>query len=202
LAEQAQLMAGRITSRNTNTMPGPALVATMKQDGVTLAQFNDAHQQIYVPSYAWMASPRDAGANGGSRARLSRYICLAAEEQQALAALLESAQRNVDAGLAVDHDNAVQAFVQSLRAATTGSAAVEAAHANWKKLGPDRTAGGFLHKFLGLGIQAEMLFSSSPPGNTEEMADAKNSLQALTTVVREASRDKDRFWFEATSLAP
>jgi hypothetical protein len=202
LVEQAQLMAGRITSRNTNTMPGPALVATMTQNGVTLAQFNDAHQQIYVPSYAWMESPRDAGGNGGSRGRLSRYVCLAAEEQQALAGLLELAQSNVDAGLAVDHDKAVQAFVQSLRAATTGSTAVEAAHANWKKMGPDRTAGGFLNKFLGLDIRAETLFSSSPPGNTEEVADARKALQSLTTVVREASRDKDKFWFDTTTLAP
>jgi hypothetical protein len=202
LVEQSQLMAGRITSRNTNTMPGPALVATMTQNGVTLAQFHDAHQQIYVPSYAWMESPRDAGGNGGSRGRLSRYVCLASEEQQALASLLELAQSNVDAGLAVDHDKAVQAFVQSLRAATTGSTAVEAAHANWKKMGPDRTAGGFLNKFLGLDIRAETLFSSSPPGNTEEVADARKALQSLTTVVREASRDKDRFWFEATTLAP
>jgi len=202
LAEQARLMAGRISSRNTKTMPGPALVAAMTQDGVTLAQFNDAHQQIYIPSYAWVASPRGEGGDGGSRARLSRYVCLAAEEQQALAALLESARRDVDAGLTVDHDKAVQAFVQSLGAATTGSSVVETAHTNWQNMGPDRTAGGFLHKSLGLSIRSETLFSRSPLGNTEEATEARKSLQALTEMVREAIRGKDRFWFDATNLAP
>lgn len=202
LAEQAELMAGRITSRNTNTMPGPSLVATMTQDGVTLAQFNDAHQQIYVPSYAWMASPRDAGGNGGSRARLSRYFCLAAEEQHALVVLLESVSRDVEAGVAVDHDKAVNAFVKSLGTSTNDVSGVQAVESAWKNRGQNRTVGVFLDEFVGLSLGAEVLFSQNAFGATQESADARKAIQALTKMVREASRDKDRFWFEAASLAP
>jgi hypothetical protein len=202
LAEQAQLMAGRITSRNTNTMPGPALVATMTQDGVTLAQFNDAHQQIYVPSYAWMASPRAAGGDGGSRARLSRYFCLAAEEQQALVVLLESVSRDVEAGVAVDHDKAVNAFAKSLGTSTNDVGGVQAVQSAWKNRGQNRTVGLFLDEFVGLNLGAEVLFSRNALGATQESADAKKAIQALTKMVLDASRDKDRFWFEAASLAP
>lgn len=199
LAEQARLMSGRITSRNTYTTPGSALIAAMAKDGINLAQFNEAHQQIYVPSYAWVASPR---AGGGKRAQLSRYVRLAHEEQQALGVLLESASRNVDAGVAVDHDAAVLAFIQSLAAAHNTPAVVEAAHANWKKLGAERTAGGFLDKFFGLTLRSDALFNLAPLGSTQESAEARKALQTLTAQVREACRDKDRFWFEATSLSP
>ena len=202
LAEQARLMAGRITLRNTHTTPGPALVATMATDGFTLAQFNAAHQQIYVPSYAWMVSPKAAAGKGGMAAQLSRYVSLALEERQALAALLVSASQNVDAGLAVDHDAAVGAFVQSLSAATNASGVVEAAHAKWKKSGPQRTAGGFLDELLGLALRSEALFSLVPLGSTPESAEAKKTLQLLTAKVRAACRDKDTFWFEAASLSP
>jgi len=202
LVEQAQLMAGRIRSRNTNTMPGPALVATMTQDGVTLAQFNDAHQQIYVPSYAWMASPRNAGGNGGSRARLSRYFCLAVEEQQALVVLLEAVSRDVEAGVAVDHDKAVNAFAKSLGTSTNDVGGVQAVQSAWMNRGHNRTVGLFLNEFFGLSLGAEVLFSRNALGATQESADAKKAIQVLTKMVREASRDKDRFWFEAASLAP
>ena len=199
LAEQARLMAGRITSRNTHTTPGPALVATMAKDGFTLAQFNAVHQQIYMPSYAWVVSPKAVAVKA---AQLTRYVHLAFEEQQALAVLLESAARNVDAGLAVDHDAAVLAFVQSLSAATNASGVVEAAHAKWKKSGPQRTAGGFLDEFLGLALRSEAIFSLVPLGSTPESAEAKKALQILSGNVRAACRDKDRFWFEATYLSP
>lgn len=202
LAEQARLMAGRITSRNTHTTPGPALVAAMAKDGFTLAKFNEVHQQIYVPSYAWVLSPKAVAGKGGTAAQLSRYVHLALEEQQSLAALLESAARNVDAGLAVDHDTAVLVFVQSLSAATNATAVVEAAHAKWKKLGPGRTAGGFLDQFLGLALRSEPLFSLVPLGSTPESAEAKKALQLLSGNVRAACRDKDRFWFEAAFLTP
>lgn len=199
LAEQARLMTRRITSRNTHTTPGPALVAAMAKDGFTLAEFNEAHQQIYVPSYAWLVSPK---AVGGKTAELSRYVHLALEEQQALAVLLESVSRNVDAGVAVDHDAAVLAFVQSLSAANNTSPVVEAAHKNWKKLGAERTAGGFLDKFFGLTLRSEALFNLVLLGSTQESAEAKKALQTLTAHVRAACREKDRFWFEATSLSP
>lgn len=202
LVEQARFMAARITSRNTNTMPGPALIATMMKDGVTLDQFNDAHQQVYVPSYAWVTSPRDAAGDKVPRARLSKYVYLAAEEQKALAALLESASANVDAGQAVDHNTAVEAFVKSLRATTPGVAVVESVHTNWKKLGPQRTAGGFLQKFLGLDIRAEILFSETALSNTEEAARAKKSLQTLTDRIRETSLGKETVWFSDASLSP
>ena len=202
LAEQAQLMARRITSRNTNTMPGPALVAAMSKEGVTLAQFDDVHQQLYVPSYGWVASPRGEEAKGTHRARLSRYFCLAAEEQQALAALLESVSRDVEAGMAVDHDKAVQVFVMSLGTSTKSTAAPDAAQANWKKMGPNRTVGTFLDEFVGLSLGAEVLFSRGVLGATQESTDARKAVQSTTAMVREASRDKDRFWFDATSLTP
>jgi hypothetical protein len=201
LAEQARLMADRITLRNIHTLPGPALVSAMTKDGVTLAKFNVAHQQLYLPSYAWVASPRDAERKGGSRARLIRYFCLAAEEQVALAALLESVSRDVDAGAAVDHDKAIQAFAQSLASATKDLTVVEAAHANWKNSGSNRTAGGFLERVLGLRVRSEVLFNRGVLGITEEADDARKSLQAMTALVRAAIRDKERFWFEDSSLA-
>jgi hypothetical protein len=202
LAEEAMLMAGRITSRNTHTMPGPALLAAMTREGVTLADFNDAHQQIYVPTYAWVSSPRAADGNKGAQAQLSRYIYLAAEEQLALAALLESASKNVESGVLVDHDAAVLAFVQSLGAALNAATGVEAAYANWKKMGRERTVGGFLDNYVGLKFTAEALFSSTPISSTQEAAEARNSLQKLLAVIRSASRDKERFWFDAASLNP
>lgn len=202
LTEQARLMAGRITSRNTATMPGPALIAKMEKQGVDLAQFNVSHQQLYVPSYAWVTSPRGEEGKEKRRIQLCRYFCLAAEEQDALAALLDSVSKDVDGGAAVDHDKAVQAFVKSLGTLTNDSAVVEAAQANWKKLGSARTAGTFLERYVGLDLQSGVLFSTGPLAATAEAEDARKALRTLTTNVRAASRDKQRFWFEAGSVAP
>jgi hypothetical protein len=46
-----------------------------------------------------------------------------------------------------------------------------------------------------------VLFNRGVLGITEEADDARKSLQAMTALVRAAIRDKERFWFEDSSLA-
>ena len=196
LAEQARLMTGRITSRNTHTMPGPALVAEMTKKGVTLAEFNESHQQIYVPSYVWMVSPGDAAGKGKQAARLGRCFCMAPEELAAVIALLESVSKDVDAGVAIDHDKAVLAFTKSLGTATKDAASVQAVQAAWMNEGQARTAGTFLYRFVGLNLREEVLFSRVPLGDTQESADARKSFAGTVKALQEASRVVGRFWFE------
>jgi hypothetical protein len=202
LVEQARLMADRIVSRHTDTIPGPALVATMAKDGITLAEFDEAHQQLYVPSYAWLVSPRDALAKAKRTAQLGRHFCMAPEEAAATVALLDSVSRDVEAGVEIDHDRAVEAFAKSLGGVTRDTAGVLAVEAAWKKQGAGRTSGTFLDDFVGLDLHDAILFSQGPLGTTEESVSAKKAFMAMAKAFEKASRDEGRFWFDAAVVMP
>jgi hypothetical protein len=202
LVERAQLTAERITSRNTDTIPGPAVIAAMAKDGITLAEFDEGHQQLYVPSYVWLVSPRGAVAKPKQAAQLGRHFFIAPEEAAAVVALLESVSRDVEAGVEVGHDRAVQAFVKSLGASVNDVAGVQAVEAAWAKQGPNRTSGTFLGSYVGLDLRDEVLFSQGPLGTTQESVAARKAFTAMATAFGKAARDEGRFWFDAAFAVP
>ena len=143
LAKKARVYISRIKSRNTATVPGGALIKDMAGAGVSLADFNRANLQLYVPSFVWLASPRERQQGGQARCRLTRYVALSPVEKAGLTALLTACEKDFAAGTTLEHDKAVLSYAEAASKSAGNESLRQLIVARWNSLSTPRTIGMF-----------------------------------------------------------
>jgi hypothetical protein len=198
IVQQANDLMARISVRNTDTRPGPALVKSMEGRGVTLAAFDRDNQQLYVPGYVWMVSPRGDGRDAANATAMTKYVFLAKQERAPVLAACESVVRDLEGGGTVDHDKAINAFAGAI----DDTVLREKALAYWKDLPEGKSVGLYFSKVLGLELRSDLFYSRKAIGGTSTATRAKAALSGKVAALKRAFEVPDRFWFVASDVLP